>query len=82
MLYDSDLNDERKLEDKKRVLEEFKNSLLVSKKEFKTIRIEKLASKNWNNEDFVGYLRYHSGSSFFIKNLTKQIVIFQSFRKG
>nr|OCA01014.1 putative aminopeptidase [Leptospira interrogans serovar Copenhageni/Icterohaemorrhagiae] len=81
VLYDSDLNDERKLEDKKRILEEFKNSLLVSKKEFKTIRIEKLASKNWNNEDFVGYLRYHSGSSFFYKEFDKADRNFSKFQE-
>lgn len=80
-LYDSNLNDEKKFEGKKRILEEFKNSLLVSKEEFKTIRIEKLASKNWNNEDFVGYLRYHSGSDFFYKEFEKADRNFSKFQE-
>lgn len=52
-------------------MEEFKSSLLTAKGKFKTIHTEKLASKNWNNEDFVGYLRYHSGSDFFRKEFEK-----------
>ncbi|ABJ76768.1 aminopeptidase [Leptospira borgpetersenii] len=70
-LYATDKNDSEKLEGKKRILEEFKSSLLTAKGKFKTIHTEKLASKNWNNEDFVGYLRYHSGADFFRKEFEK-----------
>ncbi|EMJ94226.1 aminopeptidase [Leptospira alstonii] len=81
MLYDSELDDAQKLEGKKRILNEFKNSLLAAKQEFKTIHIDKLASKNWNNEDFVGYLRYHSGSDFFHKEFEKADRNFPKFHE-
>lgn len=80
-LYDSDLVDSQKLEDKKRILNEFKNSIFAAKEEFKTIRMEKLASKDWNNEDFVGYLRYHSGSDFFHKEFEKAERNFSKFHE-
>ncbi|WP_061231160.1 aminopeptidase [Leptospira weilii] len=80
-LYVSKSSDREKLEGKKRILNEFKDVLLSTKEEFKTIHTERLASKNWNNEDFVGYLRYHSGSDFFRKEFEKADRNFTKFHE-
>ncbi|MCG6194049.1 aminopeptidase [Leptospira sp. FAT2] len=70
-LYATGASDSEKLEGKKKIFDAFKESLLLAKEEFKTFEVEKLAAKNWNNEDFVGYLRYHSGTDFFKKEFEK-----------
>ncbi|MGJ4754626.1 aminopeptidase [Leptospira kmetyi] len=80
-LYESSGTDSEKLEGKKRILEDFKNSLLAAKGEFKTIRLDKLAARNWNNEDFVGYLRYHSGTDFFHREFEKADRNFAKFHE-
>ncbi|MBM9500457.1 aminopeptidase [Leptospira sp. 201903071] len=66
-LYTSPLEDEEKRKQKFELINEFKNLLFSKKNEFQTIRMEKLSKREWNNEDFIGYLRYHSGTDFFRK---------------
>ncbi|AVQ13013.1 Putative aminopeptidase [Leptospira santarosai] len=81
-LYETSSSDSEKLESKKKIISEFKAQLLSVKEEFKTIPTEKLASKDWNNEDFVGYLRYHSGSDFFRKEFEKADRNFAKFHEN
>ncbi|MDI7223733.1 aminopeptidase [Leptospira santarosai] len=81
-LYETSSSDSEKLESKKKIISEFKAQLLSVKEEFKTIPVEKLAAKNWNNEDFVGYLRYHSGSDFFRKEFEKADRNFAKFHEN
>ncbi|AOP34724.1 aminopeptidase [Leptospira tipperaryensis] len=80
-LYSSEAGDSEKLESKKRILNEFKEVLFGLKEEYKTFPMEKLSMKNWNNEDFVGYLRYHSGSDFFKKEFERADFNFSKFHE-
>ncbi|PJZ52002.1 aminopeptidase [Leptospira adleri] len=81
VLYEGPENDSEKLAGKKRILDEFKKSILAAKEEFKTIRLEKLSQREWNNEDFIGYLRYHSGSDFFKMEFAKADFDFPKFHE-
>ncbi|TGK34908.1 aminopeptidase [Leptospira gomenensis] len=79
LLYASAEDDGRKLEGKRRIIDEFKNSLFARRNEFKLISVERLFKRDWNNEDFVGYLRYHSGTSFFKKEFESSGRNFREF---
>lgn len=78
-LYNSAEDDDKKREGKRRIIDEFKNSLVLKKNEFKSISVEKLSKRDWNNEDFVGYLRYHSGTSYFKKEFESSGKDFREF---
>lgn len=80
-LYTSETNETEKLKRKNEILSEFKNSLLAQKDDFKLISLEKLSKKEWNNEDFVGYLRYNSGSDYFRKQFETTGRDFSAFHK-
>ncbi|WCL50259.1 aminopeptidase [Leptospira sp. GIMC2001] len=63
-IYESDRSDMEKLKLKANAISEFKVSAIkkgfVSKE-----NIDKFTKKDWNNEDFIGALRYQSGNTFF-----------------
>ncbi|RHX83964.1 aminopeptidase [Leptospira stimsonii] len=80
-IYTSQADDSEKLQTKERILNEFKDVLFALKEDYKTFSMEKLSKKNWNNEDFVGYLRYHSGSDFFRKEFAKADFNFSKFHE-
>ncbi|MBM9577004.1 aminopeptidase [Leptospira sp. 201903070] len=80
-LYNSSLEDEEKRKQKSLLLNEFKNLLFSKKHEFQTIRMETLSKREWNNEDFIGYLRYHSGSDFFKKEFATVGYDFRKFHE-
>ena len=79
-LYESDLPDSEKLEQKKITILEFKNQAILEKlipEKFKT----KFLSKDWNNEDFIGAVRYKSGGSYFEKKFLEAKGNFSEFHK-
>ncbi|PJZ68922.1 aminopeptidase [Leptospira perolatii] len=55
------------LEQKKSVILQFKKELMEEAKSWSGVNLKKLSEKDWNNEDFLGMLRYHSGSGYFHK---------------
>ncbi len=63
-VYLSDLTDSQKLSEKKRIISEFKEEVL-SLKMISEKKAEEFRKRDWNNEDFLGFLRYHSGVSGF-----------------
>ncbi|WP_040507635.1 aminopeptidase [Leptospira wolffii] len=64
-VYSKGGTEEEILKRKKEILSGFKERL--RKESWSKINGKKLAERDWNNEDFVGMLRYHSGSEFFRK---------------
>ncbi|GBF50538.1 putative aminopeptidase [Leptospira ryugenii] len=63
-IYKSQSTDESKLQKKKETIQSFKEEVIrlniVPAKKIETFR-----KKEWNNEDFLGVLRYHSGNQTF-----------------
>lgn len=60
-----DLTDTEKLEQKKRIIEEYRNEILANADKFSNFNPEKFKKTPLNNENFIGILRYHSGSKLF-----------------
>ncbi|TGK10280.1 aminopeptidase [Leptospira fletcheri] len=54
---------------KKGLLAEFKKELKSQK--WTHIESARLSEREWNNEDFVGMLRYHSGTTFFRRKFSE-----------
>lgn len=79
-LYESSVNGEIKRKEKERILEEFKTNILTSE-EFKHYNTEKFKTKKLNNEDFIGMLRYNSGTEFFHKKFTELGSDFKKFHE-
>ncbi|TGL61261.1 aminopeptidase [Leptospira ognonensis] len=63
-VYNSNLSSEEKLKSKKEIIHAFKEEILkigiISEK-----KTEEFRKREWNNEDFLGFLRYHSGVKGF-----------------
>ncbi|EPG76451.1 putative aminopeptidase [Leptospira fainei serovar Hurstbridge str. BUT 6] len=62
-LYSKKISEEQIRKEKGEILLSFKREL--GQRNWKTVNGKKLSERDWNNEDFVGMLRYHSGSAFF-----------------
>jgi predicted aminopeptidase len=65
-IYESEISESEKIKKKKETIENFKLRLLNSGFVGKENR-EKFLQKEWNNEDFIGVLRYKSGKKYFEK---------------
>ena len=61
----NDLSDTEKFEQKKRIIEEYRTEILASADKFSNFNPEKFKKTPLNNENFIGILRYHSGSKLF-----------------
>lgn len=60
-----DLIDVEKLEQKKKIIEEYRAEILANADKFLNFNPEKFKKTPLNNENFIGILRYHSGSKLF-----------------
>ena len=60
-----DLTDSEKLEQKKKIIEEYRAEILANSDKFSNFNPEKFKTVTLNNENFIGILRYHSGSKLF-----------------
>lgn len=63
-IYNSNLSDAEKLERKREKIQEFKD-IALKEKLVSSKNKQKFLEKDWNNEDFIGVLRYKSGSKYF-----------------
>lgn len=79
-LYESSKTDSEKREEKKSILEKFKIDLANLFSENPAFQ-KKILEKQWNNEDFVGYLRYSSLETFFQSEFEKAKGEFEKFHK-
>lgn len=79
-LYESSVSDDIKKLEKERIMEEFKGDI-ISSKEFKQYNTEKFKTKKLNNEDFIGILRYNSGTEFFKNKFIEFGEDFKKFHK-
>ncbi len=77
-IYKSDLPDTDKLIEKQKIIRNFKEQLLQSGLIEKSSR-EKFLAREWNNEDFIGVLRYKSGEIYFKKVFDEVNQDFQAF---
>ena len=65
-MYDrEDLSDTKKFEQKKKIIEEYRTEILANADKFSNFNPEKFKKTPLNNENFIGILRYHSGSKLF-----------------
>ncbi|MCK6381499.1 MAG: aminopeptidase [Leptospiraceae bacterium] len=63
-MYDKNISDAEKLQQKNILIEEFKKSILDNIS-FSEMNRKKFLERKFNNEDFIGYLRYNSGGRYF-----------------
>ena len=59
------MTDSEKLEQKKKIIEEYRAEILANADKFSNFNPEKFKTVTLNNENFIGILRYHSGSKLF-----------------
>ncbi|MGJ4747503.1 aminopeptidase [Leptospira sp. SA-E8] len=64
---------------KTEIIGDFRKKLLQTK--WTKINSQKLAEKDWNNEDFIGMLRYNSGTSYFRKRFLEVGKDFSKFHE-
>lgn len=64
-LYNSDVSDEEKRSEKIKIIEEMKNKLLLHGSSFHVLNINAYINRDYNNADFLSFLRYTSGQEFF-----------------
>ncbi len=64
LLYNSNQTKEEKLFQKQKIISEFKEEILKLKI-IPEDKMNEFRKREWNNEDFLGVLRYHSGSEEF-----------------
>lgn len=79
-LYNSSHSLEEKKIQKKEIIEAFKLKV-INKNYIPEKDKEKFLSKDWNNEDFIGILRYKSGEKYFQNLLEKSNYNFTEFHK-
>lgn len=79
-LYDSNIPDDKKLTEKNRIIQIFKNKA-IEKGFVLPQNKEKFLTNDWNNEDFSGILRYKSGEKYFQKIFTEVEEDFPNFHK-
>ena len=65
-LYENEsISEDEKLSGKAKIIEEYKAEIILNANLFKNFDIEKFKKQKINNENFIGILRYHSGSKIF-----------------
>ncbi|TGM01260.1 aminopeptidase [Leptospira jelokensis] len=64
-VYESDKEDSLKLELKRSIILDFKNKI-ISENLIPEEKSKEFLTREWNNEDFLGALRYHSGEVSFL----------------
>ena len=77
----SDLSDSEKLTQKKIIIEDYRLTILKNTDKFTKFDPEKFKTIPLNNENFIGILRYHSGSKFFHDAFTKVDGDFMKFHE-
>ncbi|MCC5815679.1 MAG: aminopeptidase [Leptospira sp.] len=80
-IYSSERSDQEKLIAKKETIDMFKEKV-ISLKLVPEKSIEKFLNKDWNNEDFIGVLRYKSGNKFFLDKFNESNEDFSIFHKS
>lgn len=73
-----ELSDEQKLEKKKEIIENYRERILANSHLLTNFNPEKFKKTPLNNENFIGILRYHSGSKLF---QNKFIEVGKDFKK-
>ena len=64
-LYNTELDDTIKVQEKKLIIEEFRKEILEKTSNFEVIKTANYSKAKINNETFLGALRYNSGETFF-----------------
>jgi predicted aminopeptidase len=77
-VYKSSLTRDEKLKEKQKIIANFKEEVL-SQKLVPEKKAEEFRKRDWNNEDFLGVLRYHSGSESFERIFQKVNRDFRAF---
>ncbi len=80
-LYEQEIPDSDKHKRKNEIIENFKQSIL-KKAMLSDIEKKKISEKKFNNEDFIGYLRYNSGGNFFQNEFNKVNGDFKKFHEA
>lgn len=81
-MYERDWAQTEKLEQKKRIIEEYRTEILANADKFSNFNPEKFKKTPLNNENFIGILRYHSGFLNFSRTSSKKSVeILKSFMR-
>ncbi len=75
------LSDKEKLLEKEKIIEDYKNTIIKNKKIFKVFDEENFKKQKLNNENFIGILRYNSGTSFFSKKFEESKKNFKIFHE-
>ncbi|MDF3819309.1 aminopeptidase [Leptospira sp. 96542] len=79
-LYSSSVTDDEKREKKKKIILEFKKEI-ISQKLIPEEKAEEFLAREWNNEDFLGALRYNSGEHSFEMLFQKTNRNFEKFHE-
>ncbi|PJZ44702.1 aminopeptidase [Leptospira brenneri] len=80
VLYSSSLDSEKKLIQKQIIIKRFKEEV-IDKKLVPEEKSQEFLTREWNNEDFLGSLRYHSGEVSFESLFTQSGNNFRQFHK-
>jgi predicted aminopeptidase len=64
-LYDMDITDAEKLQKKQEIIMAFKERVILMSGQFQKFDVERFKKAKFNNENFIGLLRYHTGMAFF-----------------
>lgn len=79
-LYSSQLDTDKKLIQKRAIMNQFKEEVIL-KKLVPEEKSKEFLAREWNNEDFLGALRYHSGEVSFESLFVKSGKNFGKFHK-
>lgn len=82
-LYKSNQSEESKLKSKQEIIEGFKSKVIefLTEKNVNPQWINRIKDKKYNNEDFIGALRYNSGTTFFQQKFIECNMDYQKFYK-
>jgi predicted aminopeptidase len=81
MYENTDLKDEEKLAQKKLIIEEYRSMILANADKFTKFNPDKFKTITLNNENFIGILRYHSGTKLFHEKFKEVNGDFQKFHQ-
>jgi predicted aminopeptidase len=77
-----DLSEAEKLIQKKEIIESYRSDILAKANQFSNFNPEKFKNTRLNNENFIGILRYHSGSKLFHEKFKEVGRDFKKFHKA
>lgn len=81
-LYENEsISESEKLEGKAKIIKEYKSEVILNANLFKNFDVEKFKKQRLNNENFIGILRYHSGSKIFREKFSEVGNNFPKFHK-